>query len=367
MNFKSLFLGLFLASGIAAYPQGNVARAPTSPLQTPANASGPRISFANAVHDFGKVRSGEVVKFNYAFTNTGNETLEITAVQPSCGCTAAGDWTRRVEPGQTGIIPIQFNALNYNGPVLKTVSVVSNDKTVPTTVLQLKGTIWRPVDVLPQFAVLNIPPDQPEASTTVRILNNMDEPLTVYPPVITNRAFNAELRTNTPGKEFHLVVTSVPPLSPGNVQGTITLKTSSTNFPIVTVNVWANIQPQILVMPPQVTLPAGPLPNAISPTITMQNNSTNPLSITGPETALPGVDVDLRETLPGRQFQATLKFPQGFELPGGTLTSLVFKSNNPKLPQIKVPVAQMPRQVLRPAPQVPQVQPAGRTVPALRQ
>ena len=72
--------------------------------------SGPKIQFATPMYDFGKVKSGELVKYTYVFTNVGGATLQVSNVQASCGCTTAGEWTRQVEPGQTGSIPIQFNS-----------------------------------------------------------------------------------------------------------------------------------------------------------------------------------------------------------------------------------------------------------------
>ena len=91
--------------------------APSTPLSGGriASGSGPRIQFATPVHDFGRIKGGEVVKYTYVFTNAGQQVLEVTAVQASCGCTTAGDWSRQVEPGQTGSIPIEFNSGSFNG------------------------------------------------------------------------------------------------------------------------------------------------------------------------------------------------------------------------------------------------------------
>src|SRR5689334_22874776 len=86
------------------------------------STGGPQIQFDNQVYDFGKVTAGDVVKHTFVFTNTGTQTLELSDVHPSCGCTTAGDWTRKVEPGQTGSIPLQVNTANFNGAVTKTVT-----------------------------------------------------------------------------------------------------------------------------------------------------------------------------------------------------------------------------------------------------
>jgi hypothetical protein len=325
------------------------------------NGPSPKIQFATPVYDFGRVKSGELVKYSYVFTNTGDAVLEVTHVQPSCGCTTPGDWTRKVEPGQTGNIPVQFNSANFNGAVFKTITITCNDKAAPSTMLQLKGTIWKPIDVVPQFAVLNIPPDSGSATTVVRIVNNMDDLVTLSAPESNNRAFTAELKTNTPGKEFQVVVSAVPPLTSGNIQGQITLKSSSTNMPVVTVNVWANVQPSMMVMPPQVTLPPGPLANKLASVVTIQNNSTNSVQLSEASVSVTNVTAEIKELQPGRQFSATLTFPQGFEITPGQPVAFSVKSSNPQMPLIKVPVTQMPK--LTPPPQAAAAHPVSIAAP----
>lgn len=167
-----------------------------------ASGAGPRIQFATPVHDFGQIKGGEVAKYTYLFTNAGQQLLEVTAVQAACGCTTAGDWSRQVEPGQTGRIPIEFNSGSFNGQVAKSITVTCNDPTQPTVALQLKATIWRPIDVTPQFAVLNLTSESPSNATTVRIVSKEESPLTVFAPESSNSAFAADLKTNRPGKEF---------------------------------------------------------------------------------------------------------------------------------------------------------------------
>jgi hypothetical protein len=163
-------------------------------------------------------------------------------VHASCGCTAAGDWTRQVEPGQTGSIPIQFHSGNFSGDVAKTITVTCNDTNQPNVTLQIKANIWRPIDVTPQYAVFNINTESPAETRTVRIVNNEQTPLTLSPPESNNAVFAAELTTNQPDKEFLLTVKTVPPLAAGMAHGQITIKTSSTNMPLINVSAMANVQ-----------------------------------------------------------------------------------------------------------------------------
>src|SRR5881628_1903137 len=112
------------------------------------------------VYDFGKVSSGELVKHTFVFTNIGTATLEIKDVRPSCGCTTAGTWDKMVEPGKTGIIPVQFNSTGYGGGVTKTVTVICNDSSQTNLTLVLKGTIWKPIDIAPAFTTFTPGPDR---------------------------------------------------------------------------------------------------------------------------------------------------------------------------------------------------------------
>ena len=108
-------------------------------------------------------------------------------------------------------------------------------------------------------------------------------PLTLSAPVSSNPAFAAELSTNQAGKEFQVTIKTVPPLRAGNAQGQITMKSSSTNMPVIHVSVWANVQPVITVVPPQIGLGAAPLANATAAMVSIRNNGTNTLALSEPE------------------------------------------------------------------------------------
>jgi Protein of unknown function (DUF1573) len=277
-------------------------------------------------------------------------------VQPTCGCTTAGDWTRRVEPGKTGTIPIQFNTANYAGPVVKFITVSTSDRNNATIQLQLKGTVWRPIEVNPLYAIINVPPDATNGSASVRIISNLDEPLTLGPPEILTPAFAAEIKTNQPGKEYLLTVSTAGKLTPGTMNGQVILRPSTTNAAAVAVFVMATVQPAVGVSPAQIVLPPGPLLNPITNNISIQNNSTNPLVLSEPLVDAKDVGIQIKELTPGRSFVAMVAFPTGFDA-GSQQVAFTVKSSHPQLPLIRVPVIHQPRPpALRP--QAPSIQPA---------
>ena len=325
-----------------------------TPLTAATNAVGPKIRFEAPVHDFGKIVAGETVKCDFVFTNAGDALLEIRGVGTSCGCTTAGDWPRQIEPGKTGKIPIQFHSGNFGGQVTKIVTVNSNDKEQPSVALQIKGTIWKPVDVNPQFAVMYANPETiGNAKTTVRIVNNEDQPLALSTPESNNRLFVSELKTNQPGKEFELLIGTAPSADMGNLQGVITLKTSSTNAPVLNITAMAVMQPVLTVMPPQINLPTAPLPDKVTYSVSIRYSGTNVVALSEPAVNAKDVTAELKELEPGRAFSVALSFPAGFEIAPGQTAELSVKSNHPQFPVIKVPITQPPRPVAAASPGKP--------------
>src|SRR5207249_9891940 len=129
--------------------------------------------------------------------------------------------------------------------------------------------------------------------------------------------FTAVLTTHTPGEEFELVINAVPPLSPGTVQAQISVKTSSTNTPTVSVTAYATVVGPVTITPLQVTLPFSPITTKLTPSVTIQNNGTNLMTLSDPAVNAKEVEVQINELQPGRTFSAMLKFPEGFEVAQG--------------------------------------------------
>ena len=317
---------------------------------SPTNYSGARIQFDSAVYDFGKAISGEQVKHTFYFTNTGVQDLVLSNVHATCGCTVVGDWVRQVKPGESGAIPIVFNTANNNRPVTKLITGICNDRTQPggAFTLQLKGIVWKPVDVIPPALAPFIRPDFPFASASAHITNALDQLMMLSPPECNNPRFAAHLATNVLGRDYTLIVSNSAPLPPGTVQGLVTIKTSLTNPALLSVTVWARSQPPVNVTPPRIDLKRAPLATNQLAYLTILNNCTNPITLSEPSVDAKDVEVTVTESQPGRRFTVLLKFPTGFELPAGQSAAFTAKTSHPQLPLVKVPIYQAPRQAARP-------------------
>lgn len=107
--------------------------------------TGSFLKIKNPKYNFGFVQQGSVVKIEYEFINSGTDTLHISDITVTCGCTVADFPHHPIKPGDSGIILITFNTKEKFDRQDRTVEVISNASNSPTT-LRFKGVILPPKD-----------------------------------------------------------------------------------------------------------------------------------------------------------------------------------------------------------------------------
>jgi len=144
-------LALFAAAiAIAAFvllngPSSFEIRSAVAGFFTPADSmKGPKIEFNEEVHEFGKIEQNTPAETTFIIKNVGTDTLEIVSANPSCGCTAAVLDNKRIAPGATTRLKVTFDPHNKaEGPVVKTITVVSNAVNGAQRTLRIQGTIFK--------------------------------------------------------------------------------------------------------------------------------------------------------------------------------------------------------------------------------
>lgn len=335
MKHCAQFLGV-LATGLLLH--GSL---PLQAQTAPAAPGKPAIRFSSTSFDFGKVKPTDPQKHVFIVTNVGTAELEITEVKPGCGCTTAGDWDKKIAPGKTGSIPIGFNPASFSGTVGKSVMISCNDPAAPSHILSISATIWRPLDVVPQYThFLPVEGETNAEVRVVRITNNTEENIKVEAPESTNPQFKAALQEVKPGKEWELTVTYAGPVSNAAPNGMINLKTTAAGTPQLSVSAYAMPQPAVSAMPPTVQLPAAPLPPSYSYPVAIRNNGTQPFTVSEAKVNAEGVTVRIQEASPGKLFNLVLTFANDFKMPSGQPLELSAKTSHPKYPLVRVPIVQ---------------------------
>jgi hypothetical protein len=99
-----------------------------------------KIQFEKMLHDFGYITQGEIVEYEFIFTNTGDADLLIASATASCGCTIPDYPKEPINPGKQGKIKIKFNSELRLDKFLKEIYVTANTEPLVTTI-QITGVI----------------------------------------------------------------------------------------------------------------------------------------------------------------------------------------------------------------------------------
>jgi uncharacterized cupredoxin-like copper-binding protein len=107
------------------------------------NTSGALIYFPEVEHDFGKVKEGDVVNYEFKFQNKGSLPLTIKDIKTSCGCTAAVVSEKNIDPGKSGTIKVGLDTENRQGRMSRTITVISNDYNEPNKIITIFADVQK--------------------------------------------------------------------------------------------------------------------------------------------------------------------------------------------------------------------------------
>ncbi len=101
----------------------------------------PHLVVQTTSHDFGKIKSGDIVSHTFVLTNNGSDILKIEDVKASCGCTAVKPEKNELAPGESTNLLVTFNSRGRKGPQTKTIHVTSNDPSKKDLMLTISANV----------------------------------------------------------------------------------------------------------------------------------------------------------------------------------------------------------------------------------
>lgn len=126
----------------------NIAMTALVAIAATAAIAEPQLTVVDGIKDFGTVPKGEVLAWGFEIKNTGDSDLEILQVQPACGCTVA-DYDSVILPGKSGKVHASVKTETFNGPINKTVTILSNDPSTPSAIVTIKAVVKPYVEAFP--------------------------------------------------------------------------------------------------------------------------------------------------------------------------------------------------------------------------
>lgn len=209
-----------------------------APAASPEKA--PAIVVPEEKYEFQPVVEGVEVVHDFVIQNKGTADLEILAVKPSCGCTAAS-FTKQIPPGGEGKITLKLNTEGYGGRGMnKPTLVETNDKAKPKLTLTLVG----PVEI---FAKI----DPRRVSLSGTIEQELKAKVTIIPEqkyafkVLEAKAERGEhirvkLEKSEDGMKYTILVDNLKK-NAGRYVDRILVKTDSVMRPEIQIDVYGNL------------------------------------------------------------------------------------------------------------------------------
>jgi hypothetical protein len=312
-----------------------------------ASAEGPNMVVPEKVKDMGKVAQGDVLDVDFEIVNEGDETLEIKAVRPTCGCTVA-DFDREIAPGKTGYIKAQLETRDFSGPISKSILVMTNDPQEATTTLVIKTDVHPYVQVLPRPLVrFNAVQHEPmEQRITVVADEDVDDfKVTGVKSSVPFLLASAEpvaadqlLAGKSPQQyEITLKMEDKPPVGP--VNAVLEIETNHPKAKMVPVKVFGVVRALLHVTPSQVQFGSVEAKKQPGRNVIVVNNRTGgvKVNVTGAAVNDPAFDTEVVTIEQGRRYQVTVTVkPEANAGPRDAVLTL--ETTDSEFPKLEVPV-----------------------------
>jgi hypothetical protein len=224
-------------------------------------AQTPVITFETTHHDFGKIGIDRKVSYRFKVTNTGQATLNITRLNPSCGCTSTvlGKWS--LAPGESTEVEASFDPRGFRGPVHKSIQVLSDDPANGAITLSFEADVTQ--DIMPSTSTVFFYDLTRTASkkASVRLVSGNGQPVQVketkapgapyLSAVVKSEGNDAVLDIDLDGRK----------VSTGKLRGvdSLTVITASAQMPVITINVQWELKASVTATPERIAWvePAG--------------------------------------------------------------------------------------------------------------
>lgn len=102
---------------------------------------GPRIEWDKCFIDKGVLKPNSISRYAFPFRNVGSSDLTIDSVKKSCGCATYTLTSKRLAPGQAGVIEANVNLHGKEGYFLNHLVVKTNDAIKPLSILRMAAGV----------------------------------------------------------------------------------------------------------------------------------------------------------------------------------------------------------------------------------
>lgn len=344
---------------------------PAAAFDPPADApAAPRFLMDSIDFDFGVTGIESPLEHEFTFKNAGNALLEITRIDPTYGCTVAGEPPRFVEPGQSAGIRIALNPEFLRGRFEKQVVLNTNDRSRETIVLTLRGELRRLIEIAPPAAGFGRLDPKEYVERAVTLTNNSDKPfkLTMDPPS-PSTPFDFQLVETIKGWEYKLFVGSRPPFKPGTIRAEAILHSNVKSQETLKVAAYAIISERLEVTPTSLAIApqsavSDKATSGFAQSILFSNHGEKPVKLVGVSCTDSSVMTSMHEIVAGSRYRVIVELPANYHMSADGARVLLM-TDDEEMPTLDVPLGSTrPLQLNKPRPAVANAANTGEKKPA---
>ena len=103
----------------------------------------PKARIPETIFSYGSITAGQKSNHDFKITNDGVKPLIIRKVKSTCGCIKTSVTKSEIQPGETGIVHVEFDSFGKEGKDSRTINVFLNDPKMPEVKLEVSGVVMK--------------------------------------------------------------------------------------------------------------------------------------------------------------------------------------------------------------------------------
>jgi hypothetical protein len=308
--------------------------------------------------DFGSVVSGSTsVTKTLTIRNDGLAPLIITSITPPSGFSAGAASTTTIQAGQTATFDLTLSSATAAGAKSGQLTISTNDPVAPIYVLTLTGSVTVPSisltlngSSLTTGTTLNFPAgvlNQSGPTKTITITNSGAAPLNIGAPTVSPATSGGTVYFSTDktttftiaaGQSSTILISELTATFGALTGNTLSFTTNDTNNPTYTLPLTgSNISQPLTILVDGVasssqSIPLGKVPQSpsrITRTITLRNDGTKTINLTGSISLTPGFTLSSNPSTTSLASGASTTFSISFvPLAAGTQSGILSVSTD---------------------------------------
>ena len=305
--------------------------------------TGPKLEVDEASLDLGEMWGDQQKEHAIVLRNVGDDTLVVTKVKGSCGCTVIKTYDRQIAPGKEGKLPFTLNTRGMQGAVRKSVTIWTNESANEQTRVSIHGTVKQLIQMEPKAGLTfgRVQPGQSQ-SKQVELTANADEPVELEIAEVTAEGFNVTLETLEEGKRFLLKAETHSSFERGMHRRHVVLKTNLAKMPELTVPLSAYVPERVTVVPRRIMVFSSTEGKSRPRYAFLRYEGDKAVKILECQASDERIKVEVDHRQDRNNYRITLTLPEDYQPPKGG-DKLVIKTDDQEFGEFVIPIVQVNR------------------------